>query len=227
MQPGDMITPGQQPPETSSVPAPNPAVSETAAPPAPTTQSAAPVAPTPATQPIAPPVSQQTPPVPMFEQTIQPHSDKSTVNWTASEYIDHAKSPAWFAMAGIGIVVLSIVVYFLLKDIVTPVLLAIAGMTVAVFAGRKPRVVQYAISPSGIQIDQRLHGFNDFKSFALTESGPLPAILLTPLKRFLPPITIFYDPKEEDTIIDALADYLPYEDKEPDAVDRFMSRIRF
>jgi hypothetical protein len=220
MQPGDTITPGGQPP----VDQPNPVQ-----PAVPTPESTTQTLPTPQQEPIvqAQPVYQQEP-QPVFEQTFQPSSGEgAAVSWTASEYIDHAKGPAWFAMVGVGIILLSVVVYFLLKDFVAPILLALAGTTVAVFAGRKPQVIQYAIDDSGIHIGQRTYSYGDFKSFSLTEAGPLPAILLTPLKRFLPPITIFYDPNEEDKIVDALADYLPHEDKEPDMVDRFMGRIRF
>lgn len=225
MQPGDTITPGQQPPVEQQSPA------QTTIP-APEPQPITPVV-TPPTPPVVAVAPEQKPtsepePVPVFEQHLPgPANSAEAVSWTASEYIDHAKGPAWFAMVGIGIIVLSVVSYLLLKDIITPILLAMAGITMAVFAGRRPQVIQYTIDGSGIHIGQRSYAYGDFKSFSLTESGALPAILLTPLKRFLPPLTIFYDPNEEDKIVGALADYLPHEDKEPDMVDRFMGRIRF
>lgn len=149
------------------------------------------------------------------------------VRWTASEYVDHAKGPAWFALMGIGLFILVGLVYFVIKDVLAAVLVGFAGITFGIFAGRRPQVLQYSISPQGITIGQRTHSFAEFKSFSLTENGPLPAVLLMPLRRFLPPITIFYDPREEDKIIDALADYLPHEEREPDIVDRLMSKIRF
>ena len=128
---------------------------------------------------------------------------------------------------GLALFVVVALIYFLLEDILAAVLIGLAGITFGVFAGRRPQVLEYGIDSRGIHIGQRSHTFAEFKSFSLTESGPLPAILLMPLKRFLPPITIFYDPNEEDKIVDALANYLPHEDREPDMVDRLMSRIRF
>ncbi len=222
MQPGDTITPGGQTPE----PTPPQAVEPIAPAQQTTPEPAVTAQPTPAVSPTAP---MDKAPVSAFEAPVyQPDtSDPAVISWTASEYIDHSKGPAWFAVVGIGIFALSVAAYFLLKDILAPVLLALAGLTTAVFAGRRPQVIEYAIDTSGIHIGQRAYSFGDFKSFSLTESGPLPAILLTPLKRFLPPITIFYDPKEEDKIVDALADYLPHEDKQPDMIDRIMGRIRF
>lgn len=217
MQPGQTITPGQEPaPEKLSTERPA------------TPQVAQPfhedVQPTLAT--IEEKVAEKNPGLtPQYNEPQLPTGE--LVSWTASEYVDHAKGPAWFALMGAGLFVVVGLVYFVVKDVLAAVLVALAGITFGVFAGRRPQVLQYSIGPQGISIGQRTHAFTDFKSFSLTEAGPLPSILLLPLKRFLPPITIFYDPKEEDKIIEALADYLPHEDREPDVVDRLMSRIRF
>ncbi len=48
-----------------------------------------------------------------------------------------------------------------------------------------------------------------------------------PLKRFMPPITLYYPPDQEDAVINALAAYLPHEDRTHDPVDRLMRKIRF
>lgn len=231
MQPGDTITPQAQQPEPEQ---------QIAQPmqQAPVQAPAEPIPPAAAAVPDAPPQtvpSEFIPPAPSAE-TAPPATDPTAlgvsdgtaaIQWTASEYVDHAKGPAWFALMGFGLFVIVVLVYLVLKDVLAAILLGLAGITFGIFSGRRPQVLQYAIDSQGIHIGNRLHAFEDFKSFTLTGSGPLPAILLTPLKRFLPPITVFYDPKEEDRIIDALADYLPHEDKEPDMIDRLMSRIRF
>jgi hypothetical protein len=220
MQPGQTITPGQQP-------APEAPSSEQSSPqetPRPQPASAQPTLAA-----IEEKIAAENP-TPAFYQEEPARNELPTgevVKWTASEYVDHAKGPAWFATMGIALFIVVGILYFVTKDILASVLVGLAGITFGIFAGRRPQVLEYSISPQGITIGQRKHDFADFKSFSLIESGPLPAILLLPLKRFLPPITIFYDPKEEDKIIDALADYLPHEDREPDAVDKLMSRIRF
>ncbi len=217
MQPGQTITPGQEQPSTEQVPAP-----KAIQPPQENTQ--------PTLAAIEEEIAAKNPETSFQQEEPQLPTELPTgelVRWTASEYVDHAKGPVWFALMGVGLFVVVGVLYFVTKDTLASVLVGLAGITFGVFAGRRPQVLQYSISPGGITIGQRTHAFADFKSFSLTESGPLPAILLLPLRRFLPPITMFYDPKEEDKIIEALADYLPHEDREPDVVDRLMSRIRF
>lgn len=224
MQPGETITPGTVTPPTPQTDTPQPPqpVLEVSQPPAEAPAPETPAEPTP--QPAATwqftanDDPQQTPAAP---------SAATEVSWTASEYIAHNKGTAWFAMLGAVLFVLVGVVYLVTKDLVAPIGVALAGLTFGIFAARTPRVLEYAISPQGIKMGQRFYPYADFKSFAIVDEGPLPAILLLPLKRFLPPITVFYDQKEEDTILETLGNYLPHQEQQPDVVDRLMRRIRF
>ncbi len=225
MQPGQTITPGSTPPPTERPP--EPPAAEQAAPsvtvPANPVQEAQPQAePTANWQytdgnEVAADSSGQPQPTP----TLQP------LSWTASEYISHAKGFSWFALLGACLFVVVAVVYMLTGDIIASVGVGVAGIAFAVFSARPPRVLQYTITEQGVQIGQRFYSYHEFKSFSVMHDGPLPSVLLMPLKRFLPPITIFFEPQSGDAIIDALSSYLPHESKEPDAVDKLMSRIRF
>lgn len=125
------------------------------------------------------------------------------------------------------IVVVSAVVFLLTRDVIAPVVLAIAGIIFCVFSARAPRVLEYSVNEQGVHIGPRLFPYHDLRSFAVSQEGPLPSILLIPLKRFLPPITVFYEPQSEDAILAVLSSYLPLEQKQPDAVDKLMSKIRF
>lgn len=149
------------------------------------------------------------------------------VSWTASEYISHAKGTSWFMLLGIGLFVMVAVVYLLTRDIFASIGVGVAGVTFAAFSVRPPRVLTYAINENGIQIGSRFYSYHELKSFSVMRDGPLPSILLMPLKRFLPPITIFFEPQTEEEIVHALSAYLPHEANQPDAVDKLMSRLRF
>jgi hypothetical protein len=48
-----------------------------------------------------------------------------------------------------------------------------------------------------------------------------------PLKRFSPPISMYYDPKDELAITNALSRHLPFEPRDRDALDKLMHKIRF
>ena len=207
MQPGESITPDTEPSATEAV---KPVVDVPASPTQATT--------TPSETPFQSDAASDTP----YEQ-----KDLQPVTWTASEYIAHNKGAGWFVLLGLGLFVLVALIYLATRDVIATVMVGIAGVTFAAFSARPPRVLEYEINNQGIKIDQKFYPFAQIKSFALTDEGPLPSLMLLPMRRFLPPITIFYDPKAEDDILDMLGTFLPHEEKEPDFIDRLMARIRF
>lgn len=229
MQPGDTITPGASPQPTPEAPQPSPTPVQTA--PAPVDPPAAPIpSPTPPEVPTAEAELATDWQYASGEAQEDPSAARpslSPVSWTASEYVAHQKSMGWYMLSGLALVVAIAVVYLLTKDLVAAIVVALAGVIFGVFSARPPRVLNYSITDTGVQMGQRFYPYHEFKSFAVSEEGTLPSVLLLPLKRFLPPITVFYDPKEEDAIINALSSYLPFEHKQPDAVDKLMARIRF
>lgn len=211
MQPGQTITPGDQPEQPI---APESSVIQ---------EVPAQSTPTPQAGPSSPPQFEQ--PQPAFAD--QPYDDVDAVSWSASEFVAHQKSGSWFLVLAMGTSVFSAGIYLVTKDILATIAIAVAGVMFGVFAARAPRVLQYVIDDRGLSIGERLYPYGEIRSFAVLEESPIPSILVMPMKRFLPPITLFFTPEEADKIIDALAARLPHEDKQPDAVDRLMSRIRF
>lgn len=149
------------------------------------------------------------------------------VAWTASEFIAHQKSSSWYAILGGAAAVAAVAVYFLTHDKITVGMIIVAAIFMGIFAGRKPRTLQYEIDASGVRIAQKLYPYGLFKSFSVIDEGPLSSIVLMPLKRFMPSISMYYEPSDEAAIVNMLSAYLPYEERQRDAVDSFMHRIRF
>lgn len=222
MQPGQTVTPG------SDLPQPEPTVDNDESNQTPPTAPQS-VSPTPSPEPDSgwQYTAETTTTETYAPQPTAVAAPLQPVAWTASEYISHAKGASWFMLLGIGLFVLVAVVYVLTRDIFASIGVGIAGVAFAAFSVRPPRVLNYAINETGIQIGGRFYSYHEFKSFSVMHDGPLPSILLMPLKRFLPPITIFFDPQTEDEIVNVLSAYLPHESKQPDAVDKLMSRLRF
>ena len=63
--------------------------------------------------------------------------------------------------------------------------------------------------------------------FLVIQEGGVESIWFTPLKRFMPMVSIYFDPEDGDKIADILSEFLPFENRELDPVDRLMHRIRF
>ena len=248
LQPGVTVSPGTSvttPPAAvapTNVPAqpeiaPTPA-SEVAAPEAPMPRSQAPTPvdtpPAPVEQPVA--QSSYAPEAPAVDSAEPEHDYNSgpapqptggNVTWTASEFIAHSKTPGWYGTLFAAALVIAALVWFFTKDIFSSVIVVLALGVLAAYASRTPRELEYTVDEDGLTIGQKHYDYAAFKSFSIIPEGHFSSIELMPLKRFSPPITIYYDPADEDAIAGVLASHLPFEHHQRDAIDQLMRRIRF
>jgi hypothetical protein len=169
--------------------------------------------------------AQPTPSAPTTKAALPPSSD--LIEWTASEYIANPKNARWYSLLVIGSVLLAVVVYLVTKDVISTSVIVILGIIVGVFAARQPKTLHYQLDTSGLQIGEKFYPYEMFKSFSIAQEHAIGFISLLPLKRFMPPIIIHYDPEDEGRIADTLADFLPYEEHKADVVDSLTRRFRF
>lgn len=203
----------------------------------PRAQKEQPETPTPPASSALPQTSQQpssqqhlNPDTPVFMPS--PKQEKHTVagasvSWTASEFVAHEKNANWYGLLALAGVLGTVIIYLLTKDIVSSAMILVVTVIFGVFASRKPRVLEYVLDQSGIHIGPKFYAYGDFKSFSVFEEGSLNAVLLMPLRRFMPSLTIYYDPQDEEKIIQVLSDYLPFEERDHDMVDKLMRKVRF
>jgi len=188
-----------------------------------------------APQPPTPPPVNQTPAEPVspwqydddeLPPTV-PVDDIPQVEWNASEFVDHQKTAAWFLGLGVVVLVVSIVIYLVIHDWITVIVIAFAALLFGITAARKPRTLQYQLDDAGVQIGTKFYEYELFKSFSIQEEGVFSSILLLPLKRFMPPLSLYFPPEQEDKIMDVLGSFLPHEEHTHDPIDRLMRKIRF
>ncbi len=232
-KPGSIITPGAAVSPAPPTGTPQPERPTEVVPPAP--------APTPSPEPATtftePLAAQPTAPAGNWNFTAESGSNSvptgleqaptEEITWTASEFIAHEKSAAWYALLGLAGVAGAAVVYFITKDKVSTGVILLAFIAMAVFAARKPKVLQYSVNNYGVQIEQRMYALQGFKSFSVTEEGAIASIVFMPLKRFMPALTIYVAPDIEDKVVDCLSDVLPFERHRQDVVDSLLKHIRF
>lgn len=150
-----------------------------------------------------------------------------SVTWTASEYIAHERSAGWYGLLALAVVVLALLVYFITRELISAIVIVIMGIAFGSFAARKPQELAYVLSNTALKVGERSYPYAQFKSFTIVEDEQLHAIMLMPLQRFMPPLSVYFDPSDEEKITAALSSYLPYEDRKQDLVDRLMRKVRF
>lgn len=153
-------------------------------------------------------------------------SATGTIQWTASEFVAHHKSAAWYGRLAIGAILVAAVAFWLV-DLTSAIVILFAAVAFGVFAGREPRELRYQLDNHGIIIDKRAMPYSQFRGFSLIQEGAFRSITLLPLKRFAPAISIYYDPNDEEVITTTLSQHLPFEQRSQDPLDRLLWRIRF
>lgn len=147
-------------------------------------------------------------------------------SWTASEYIDHNRNGSWYLMLLAGTVVLAGAIYFLTKEYFAVGVIVVLGAIVGMYAKQKPRQITYELTGSGLRIGQKLYDYGQFKSFSLVNEGGINSVMLTPLKKLMPPISAYYKPEDEERITDILGNHLPIEETKPHSIDRLSRRLK-
>ncbi len=149
------------------------------------------------------------------------------LSWTASEFIAHSKEPSWYMALFGGAFVLSLLVYVATRDVVAAVVVIVGAILFGVSASRPPRQMTYTLSQKGLAIGSRIFLYKDFRSFSVVDEGAFSSIVLMPLKRFAPPLSLYYHPADAQRIVSVLAEHLPLQEHKHDLTETLMRRIRF
>lgn len=158
---------------------------------------------------------------------LQPAKDEHTVEWTGSEFIAHQKGFSWYALLFLADLAAAALVYLITRDWISTAVIIVVGVLFGVAAGHKPRVLAYRLDTAGLTIGQKYYPYAGFKSFALVDEGAFESISFMPLKRFLPPVNIYFPPEDAQKILDVLTTHLPMEERKQGFVDSAARRIRF
>lgn len=161
------------------------------------------------------------------ETALPRPDDTSPVSWKASEYIEHEKDQMWYVQLGGATLVVALIVYLITRDMFSTFVVIIAAVLFGVVGSRPPRQLPYRVDAQGLTIGERHYPYGSFRSFSVFVDGGLHSITFMPLKRFAPPISIYYDPADEDRITNVLASHLPLENHKADPVEKLMRKIRF
>jgi hypothetical protein len=156
-------------------------------------------------------------------------SEPKTKNltWTSVEYIEHDRGAGWYAMLFVIAAAIAAATYFITKDYFAVGVIVVAGIILAAYAGKKPDQVTYELTNKGINIGQKIYSYNMFRSFSVFHEGELSSVNFSPIKRLMPPLAAYFEPQNEQKIMDVIGDHLPYEEHKLDPVDRLTRRLRF
>lgn len=155
--------------------------------------------------------------------------NEAPVSWTAQEYIHEDKGVGWYIIFVIVVIGLIAADIFLLRSwlYTFSVLVVVMAVALVVYARRPPRDIQYTLSgKQGLYIGERLYHLSDFKAFGLIKDGEHHSIMLIPIKRFAPGVSVYFPEDAGEQIVDILGQRLPMETLKLDPIDILIRKLR-
>jgi hypothetical protein len=148
------------------------------------------------------------------------------VRWQAQEYIQHDKSAWWFVLFAAAFVILMAIAIFLIKSITFDILVPVMAVALFVYVNRPPRTLDYTLSRQGLHVNDHLYSFSEFKGFGVVHDGKEFSVLLLPVKRFKPGVSVYFPEEAGEAIVDMLGARLPMQELHLDIVDRIIKKLR-
>ncbi len=154
-------------------------------------------------------------------------SNQDPISWTASEYITSQKPNSWYFLLVLGSVVAAGIGFLVTEDLITAVAVLVVAFAAGFFATRNPSSKKYVLEKGSLRVDDKKYNLGAFKSFSVVEEGAIDSIWFKPLARFQPFLVVYVSPEDEKKIVDMISQYLPFEPRELDAIDRLSKRLHF
>lgn len=169
------------------------------------------------------------PAVPAASDQTTPLPDETPVQWVAREYVHQEKGAGWYAVFALVAALFIAADIFLLKSWLWSFsfLVVVMAVSLVVYSLRPPRDIHYTLSgKQGLYIGERLYHLSDFKAFGLIKDGDHHSIMLIPLKRFAPGVSVYFPDEAGEQIVDILGQRLPMEALKLDAIDLLIRKLR-
>jgi hypothetical protein len=160
-------------------------------------------------------------------EASQPADNTEPVHWSANETIDAEKGGLWF----VALIVIALIFIagdiFLLKEFTFSILVVVMVAVIIIYSSRPARIIDYTLSgEQGLYIGEKLYHFSEFKSFGLIQDQGQHSILLVPVKRFSPGVSVYFPEDAGEKIVDIFGARLPMREMKLDFIDTIVRKLR-
>jgi hypothetical protein len=161
----------------------------------------------------------------MEQEENKKELSETILEWEGQEFVAHNRGKGWVAVFVAMVLVLTALSVFLAAWTFTA-LIVVSAAAVVVYIKRPPRVIHYVLTNDGIAASEDFHDFAEFKHFGVIKDGEHYFLMLVPIKRFKPAVTLYFPETVGEKLVDELGARLPMEDLKLDAIDRLLRKLR-
>jgi hypothetical protein len=175
------------------------------------------------TQPVAP----QAPAAPQMVVTDNTTAlpEAQPIQWQAPEYVQERRSPWWFIGFWVVTLVLMLVAVLVIRSWSFAILVPAMAAALMIYSHRPPRMLNYVLSAKGLYINEKLHPLGEFRSFGILKEESIPSLMLIPVKRFRPALTVHFPLETGEAIVDLLGSRIPMQELRLDVFDKVIRKL--
>jgi hypothetical protein len=149
------------------------------------------------------------------------------LEWSASEYIEHKKTMIWYIVLLLIAAGLLAVAILVLHEYTFAALVIVMTIAIVLWARRPAQEIAYKLQPDGVWVGQKFFPFHNFRAFGVVQDSATYSVMLLPVKRFAPGVTIHFPTELGEQIVDVLGSVMPMETIKPDFIDKLSKRLNF
>lgn len=177
---------------------------------------------TPTDQPV-PAAQADTPQMTVTEATNLPESQP--IQWQAPEYVQEPRSPWWFIGFWVVALLLMLLAILVIRSWSFAILIPAMAAALMIYSHRPPRILNYVLSGKGLYINEKLHPLQEFRSFGVLKEESVPSLMLIPVKRFRPALTVHFPAETGEAIVDLLGSRIPMQELSLDVFDKIIRKL--
>lgn len=155
--------------------------------------------------------------------------DHQSISWSALEYFHQDKSSDWFW--GLGIVATTAAVLaIVLGNTLFALVIVLFAFTASMQAHRKPREIDFQVTPRGVVVDHVLYPYSNLESFWITDlhvKSADPKILLRSKKLFMHFIHLPISDDDVDDVHNYLLQHLKEEELHESVFEKVLEYFGF
>lgn len=179
-------------------------------------------------------MSKQTPPLKNYFKNAKatPPTDLDSkgfdfqpFNWQSPERLRKDFSLKWYLLTGAFFGLLVIFSILVLDSLLTAILFAVIFVSLVIYTRNTPNKIQYSLTSDGLFINDQLYAFGNFSSFGIVSETDYHMIIFMPAKRLATSLTIYFETKDGEAIVDILSQVLPAHTVEENLIDKLIRKL--
>jgi len=152
---------------------------------------------------------------------------KNHVEWIAPEFKQQKKDRSWFLVSGLIAIGLFAWAIFT-KNFLFAILVGLSYFSIAVYAVKKPRNIEIAITPKGVKVDGTLYEYDNLRSFWIFYNPPeVRELSLRSKKTIMPYVKIPLGEINPVEVRRTLIKYLPERKQTESIIDNLSRALKF